>query len=132
MKKTIYVEPVGKARARTVRTRGGKTITYTPGKTVHAENLIRDAILEEEIFFPKPLPLRIIATFYRSRPKALAKRFTLPIARPDFDNYTKLLTDALEKFIYEDDSQITTAIIRKRFGSPPRIELELEVDQPLS
>lgn len=128
IKKTIYVEPVGKARARTVRTRSGKTISYTPGKTVHAENLIRDKIMEEEIFFPKPIPLRIIATFYRPRPKALAMRFILPTTRPDLDNYLKLLTDSLQKFIYDDDSQITTALIKKRFGSPPRIELELKED----
>lgn len=128
LKKTIYVEPVGKARARTVRTRRGKIVSYTPSKTAHAENLIRDKIMEEEMFFPKPAPLRIIATFYRPRPKGLANRFTLPVTRPDLDNYWKLLGDSLEKFVYDDDSQITTAIIRKRFGSPPRIEFELEVD----
>ncbi|MBA7577412.1 hypothetical protein ES708_19264 [subsurface metagenome] len=52
----------------------------------------------------------------------------MPVARPDYDNYAKLLTDALEKFVYKNDSQICTALIKKRFGSPPRIELAIEED----
>jgi len=52
----------------------------------------------------------------------------MPVSRPDYDNYAKLLTDALEKFVYKNDSQITRAIIKKRFGSPPRIELTIEED----
>ena len=123
----ILVEPVGKARARTIR-RGGKVISYTPTKTAHAENLIRDRVMELRQFFERGVPIKLQATFYRLRPKSLPKRVTLPVARPDWDNYGKLLTDALEKFVYADDSQITTAVIRKRFGSPPRIVLKMEED----
>lgn len=78
--------------------------------------------------FDDGIPLRLEATFYRERPKFLPKRVTMPVSRPDYDNYAKLLTDALEKFIYKNDSQITTAVIRKRFGSPPRIELKIDID----
>ena len=128
MKITIYMEPVAKARPRTVR-RGGKTVTFTPSKTVDAENMIRNAVLKEEEFFAAPTALRLEATFYRTRPKSLKKAILLPVSKPDWDNYGKTLTDALEKFIYDNDSQITTAIIKKRFGSPPRIEFELEEDK---
>jgi Holliday junction resolvase RusA-like endonuclease len=121
----IYVEPVAKARARTVKTKGGKIISFTPRKSAHAEALIREHVMSLGKF-EAGIPLRLEATFYRDRPKSLPKRVKLPMSRPDIDNYTKLLTDALEKFVYANDSQITTALIKKRFGAPPRIELVLE------
>ena len=124
----IYVEPVAKARARTIMTKGGKYHSYTPQKTAHTENLIRDRVMELGKYFDVGVPIRLEATFYRVKPKSTPKRVELPVSRPDWDNYGKLLTDALEKFIYANDSQITTAVIKKRFGSPPRIMLKLEED----
>jgi len=113
--------------------KGGKMRVYTPSATVHAENIIRDAIMEklhpEETIFDPGIPIKLTATFYRSRPKSLPKRVELPVTRPDWDQYGKLLCDALEKFLYDNDSQITSAIIKKRYGSPPRIELEMEEDK---
>ncbi len=126
----IYVEPVAKGRPRS-RIFSGHIQTYTPAKTRHAEQMI-EAMIRTQVMnigaFAGDVPLRIEATFYRLRPKHLAKKVTMPIARPDLDNYTKLLTDALEKFVYRNDSLICTALIKKRFGNPPRIELILELD----
>jgi len=131
---TIYVEPTAKARpkSRMVHT-GTKNFiqTYTPAKTRHAEAMV-EAMIRTQVMdlgnFEEGVPLRLEATFYRDRPKHLPKRVTMPVTRPDYDNYAKLLTDALEKFVYKNDSQICTALIKKRFGSPPRIELTIEVD----
>lgn len=125
----ILMEPVGKARARTVF-RHGKTMTYTPGGTVHAENIIRDKIMGLGLKIPSGTPIHIEAIFYRSRPKS-RKRDKLPVTRPDLDNYIKLLTDALEKFAYDNDSQITTLEVKKRYVAamePPRIHLIVEED----
>jgi len=134
---TIYVEPTPKARPRS-RIVPGKAggrpwvQTYTPKKTEDAEAdvraMIRTQVMELGAFEPG-VPIRIEATFYREKPKSSPKRVTMPVTRPDYDNYAKLLTDALEKFVYKDDSQICTALIKKRFGSPPRIELAIEVDE---
>jgi Holliday junction resolvase RusA-like endonuclease len=127
---TIYVEPVGKARPRTVRTKGGKSVTFTPDKTAAAENLIRDKVMGLGVRIPSGVPLRVEATFYRSRPKS-CKKLELPVSRPDLDNYTKLLTDALEKFVYDNDSQITMLLVKKRFvveDQPPCIELKITQD----
>lgn len=132
---TIYMEPVPKGRPRATM-KGGKMRIYTPSATVHAENIIRDTVMEKypskvepaNLVFEPGVPICLSATFYRSRPKSLKKSIELPVSRPDFDQYTKLLCDALEKFLYDNDSQITTALIKKRYGSPPRIELEMEED----
>jgi len=135
---TIYMEPVGKARARTVRTKGGKVMSFTPDKTAAAENLIRDKIMGLGIKFPSGVPIRMTATFFRSRPKS-RKKDLLPTTRPDLDNYVKLLTDAMEKFAYDNDSQITTLIVKKRFvdskkrfaDSTPRIHVIIEEDDAI-
>ena len=128
---TIYVEPTAKARPRYTLIQG-RVRTYTPAKTRNAqamiEAMIRTQVMEHGTF-EEGVPLRLEATFYRERPKHLPKRVTMPVARPDYDNYAKLLTDALEKFVYKNDSQICTALIKKRFGSPPRIELTIEVEE---
>lgn len=130
LKTIIYVEPTPKGRPRSTVIQG-RVHTYTPKKTRSAEAMIM-AMIRTQVMefgtFEDGVPLRLEATFYRERPKSLPKRVIMPVSRPDYDNYTKLLTDALEKFIYKNDSQITSAYIKKRFGSPPRIELKLEVD----
>ena len=123
---TIYVEPVAKERPR-VAFKGGKRFVYTPTKTVHAENLIRQALLDKG-FFDEGIPLRLEAIFYRQRPKTLPKKVTLPVKAPDLDNYAKTLKDALEKFVFYNDAQIVDLYVRKRFGSPPRIELKISSD----
>lgn len=126
----IYVEPTPKARPKSTIIHG-RVHTYTPTKTRNAEAMI-EAMIRTQVMqlgaFEEGIPLRLEATFYRDRPKHLPKRVTMPVSRPDYDNYAKLLTDALEKFVYKNDSQITRANIKKRFGSPPRIELTIEVD----
>jgi len=127
IEKTIYVEPTPKARPRSTVIHG-RVHTYTPAKTKRAEADIM-AMMRTQVMelgnFGADVPLRIEATFYRERPKYLPKRVTMPVKRPDWDNYAKLLNDALEKYIYRDDAQICTAIIKKRFGTPPRIHLIL-------
>lgn len=128
---TILVEPQPKGRPRTA-VKGGRVFVYTPKRTVHAESQIRDRIMEFKQYFEKGTPIRLVAIFYRQRPKSLSKRVRLPIAKPDWDQYGKLLCDALEKFLYHTDSQITDARVVKRFGIPPRIELILEEDNEKS
>jgi len=140
IKTTIFVEPVGKGRPR--MTALPFLTAYTPQKTAHAENQIRDAVAGKFYPFTRGTPLRLEATFYRARPKSTKKSVVFPVSRPDWDNYAKLLMDALEKFAYENDSQIVTAIIKKRFVSAepisgnagatlPRIELEISEEVEL-
>lgn len=67
-------------------------------------------------------------TFYRSRPKGhygsgKNRRFVkdsapaYPITRPDVDKLSRAILDALKGIAYNDDSQITTKIVRKRYAA---------------
>jgi Holliday junction resolvase RusA-like endonuclease len=132
---TIYVQPTPKARPRSRIGRKGSQAfvqTYTPRKTREAESMIK-AMIRTQVMklgkFAPEVPIRLKATFFRERPKSLPKRVLLPVARPDANNYLSLLQDALNKFVWSDDAQITTVFVRKRFGSPPRIELLLQDDE---
>ncbi len=127
IQKTIMVEPVAKARARTIKLESGEYRSYTPQKTVFAEGMIREAVFGLAYFKPGT-PIKLEAIFYRVKPKSTPKRVILPVTKPDWDNLGKLLTDALQKYLYASDAQITTALIKKRFGFPPRIELKMEED----
>jgi len=124
---TIYTEPVAKARPR-VAVVNGHAHGYTPAATRNAEAAIRYSITQQWTTppFAPGVPLKLTATFYRTRPVHLPKRVTMPVTKPDADNYVKLLLDALNGYLVVDDNQITDIAVSKRFGSPPRIEMTLE------
>ena len=129
LKATILVEPEPKGRVRGfVNKKSGRLQFYTPNKTVKTEAAIRAALVDKGYFFEKGIPLYLEATFYLSRPATAPRRITMPAKKPDIDNLMKTLTDALEKFCYANDSQITTAHLLKRYGFPPRIELFIKED----
>jgi len=124
---TLLGEPLGKARAR----KGGVTAKgvhfYTPEPTAHAENAWR-AIFNTSGCqpFPPKTALEVTITFYLTRPKSLPKKITRPLSRPDKDNLTKLVTDALEGFAYDNDSRIVDSHEHKRFAvypDQPRTEI---------
>ena len=121
----IPVEPKGKQRARTVRTKTGKVISYTPGQTAMTESMIRVYITQKKVYFDKGVPIHLIITFYLARPKSCPKKRTLPVTRPDLDNMAKLVLDACNKFLWADDAQITDLEIYKRYSSMPSIQLQI-------
>lgn len=121
---TILVTPMGKERARVVR-RGNKIISFTPGKTSHVQNVIRDKLIENGVFFPAGTPLKLESCYYLERPKSAPKKRVYPTVRPDLDNMEKLLLDSLQGYAFADDSQIVCTTAQKRYGSPARIVFEL-------
>ena len=129
----ILMEPVPKGRAKVAVVKGHAQV-YTPQKTVKSEAQVITEIrhsLGNVQPFPQGAPVRLIAIFYRSRPKNLAKKVLKPVQQPDLDNYLKLLKDALDGFAFPNDSQVTTTLVKKRFAEPgtfPRIEFLLEDD----
>lgn len=129
MKLILLGDPVPKARPRTVKTKKGNSVTYTPDKTVAAENAWRDIFQKSgETPFPPDTPLLFNASFYIQRPKSAPKSRVWPVKKPDDDNYEKLVKDALNGFAYQDDSAICITVYSKQYVSypdPPRSELEI-------
>jgi Holliday junction resolvase RusA-like endonuclease len=98
-------EPIPKARPRVVR--GG---TYTPPRTTQAEGRIREYL---KVAYP------------HLRPSESAYAVTLEfqfkgVGRGDWDNYAKLVCDALNGIVWMDDRQIRRAdvVLRRNFVDP--------------
>lgn len=133
---TVPGEPRGKARPKVTRTKAGKSLTYTPDKTIAYEELVRQRFLQASggWKFPPASPLIIFVSAFYGIPKSYTKRQRseiikgdlLPTKKPDFDNIFKILCDALNGIAYADDAQIVRASIRKNYteGSP-HVEVSL-------
>jgi len=126
---TAYGEPVAKGRPRF--TKAG--FTYTPKKTVIAEEAIRLQSLSAKPAVLIEGPIDLTITFFRSIPKSFSKKKRklvdigqlLPVTRPDLDNCVKTIKDALNKVYWNDDSQIVNLVSSKRYSEEPRTEVEV-------
>ena len=117
----------GKARPR-VNTYTCKA--YTPENTKDYEMLIKQYF---KIKYPRYVPLenrvsvKIIAQFKipktaTKKDKALIEEGKLsPTKKPDIDNITKIVLDALNKMAFKDDNQITKIEVEKIYGEEEKI-----------
>ena len=119
------VQPMLRARV-FVDKRTGKVRAANPAKCTDWKNTIRLQALTHR---PQKLmdgPLALEMVFYLLRPQSKPKREIYPRWKPDFDNLTKAVTDALEGVFYTNDSRIVMVNIRKEYGDPPRVEIEIK------
>ena len=128
---TIPGPPCAKQRPRVTK----RGITYIPVKTLNYETLVRELfIVQHPAFEPMtgPIALRMWAFF--AIPKGTSKRtrelmesgFIKRDKRPDYDNISKTVSDALNGLAFMDDGQIVSASIEKLYSERPRLEIELE------
>lgn len=126
---TIYTVPLPKARPRF--TRSGHA--YTPKTTAEYESLIRNcwrltnhgistADLYVKIEFYMPIPKSMSKA---DRIKAMAGEI-FPAKRPDIDNLTKAVLDALNEVAYWDDKQIVKMRLEKKYSDVPRIDIVMK------
>lgn len=123
------IEGIPQPKQRPRHTRNGHT--YTPDKTVQAEQNIKARYLELGLPYFGDNPLKISVIFYMPIPVSFSnkKRRELenePILKhPDVDNLLKLLMDALNGVCYADDRQVWSAYATKRYSSRPRTEVAI-------
>ena len=89
---------------------------YTPRSTQEAEEAIRRAFLAAGgIKAPKGVTVCVHITTMRPLPKTTPKSVeSAPdLGRPDIDNISKLVLDALNGTAYVDDSQVTELVVGK-------------------
>lgn len=128
---SVLGEPVGKARQRV--TRFG---TYTPAATVLYENLIKTEYRRQcrDHRFDDKQPLRmeikaeylIPATASKIKRAAMLRGEIRPMKKPDWDNVGKVVSDALNKLAYRDDTQIVDCTVRKFYSDRPKITVSLD------
>jgi Holliday junction resolvase RusA-like endonuclease len=106
----IPIEPVAKGRPRL-----GKFGAFTPKKTKTAEMELRYWFAKEGVHMFSG-PLRVDVTFHMPRPKSLKKGTIYHIKRPDADNAVKMVMDAGNGYLWEDDSIICDLRVIKRYA----------------
>jgi len=128
---SISGNPVGKARHRD----GKNGRKYTPAKTVEYQRRVLDIFHGH---FGYPLPMRgpvcifIEAIFEPPASANKADRAAMlygniyPIKKPDWDNIGKIITDALNGEAYDDDKQIISAHVIKRYGRTAQVNVQIE------
>ena len=132
---TVPGPPQGKARARTVPLKNGKTRSFTPSNTVRYEKSIKQMyeLKYGASKFPddEMLDLRIVAYYSipKSKPKKTQEKMNCgdirPTITPDADNIIKVVADALNGVAYKDDKQIVDCQLRKFYSTQPRLEVTI-------
>ena len=132
----IPVKPRGKARPR--MSRNGHV--YTPKVTRDAENEINQYVndvlfahADLDKLYPNDDEFDIEIIFFMPILKKENKstRFKMDagyiryVKKPDLDNMIKLLLDALNGVLWNDDSQVFSIIASKRYSNDPRIVLKI-------
>lgn len=122
----------GKGRPR-VNTNTG--VAYTPTKTKDYEELVKQYFW---IKYPRVnriegrTAVKIIAYF--GIPKNTSKKdkenmlnnTISPTKKPDIDNITKIILDALNAIAFKDDNQITKLEIEKKYSEEERVYVKIE------
>lgn len=133
---TIPGPPQGKARPKVTRNKySGKSLTYTPDKTVSYEELTRIRYLAAAHGFKFPNDAQIVVQITAWYPilKSKSEKVKVamqagelkPMKKPDWDNIGKIVCDALNGIAYEDDSQIVLGQVAKAYSANPRTDVRL-------
>jgi Holliday junction resolvase RusA-like endonuclease len=137
IKFVYYGEPVAKGRPKFFRAKAGYVGTYTPKKTAAAEEDFKSQAIK---FSPKTLitgEISLDVGFYRGLKKSMSKRAKIdaldgrlnPTTRPDIDNNVKLVCDSMNGLFWQDDAQIVSLTMKKRYSDTPRIEISMTYEE---
>jgi len=147
IKFTIYGEPFGKLNMRPT-VRGGHARSFNPKQNVEYMGRIIDVLDKTELVrFEKEEPISLLIIAYYKIPKdkyvyhkktnttdltkqgqLMADHKLLPTKKPDLDNISKVVCDAITKQggVWYDDSQITCELLMKYYDLVPRVEVTIE------
>ena len=130
---TVIGTPVGKGRPK-FSTVNGFAVAYTPKKTESYENLVKLSVQQQQRGlkpFDKDVPLQADIIAYFPIPKSTSKKKREAMLngeiyhtkKPDADNITKSILDALNGIAYYDDSQVVYVRCKKSYSDEPRAEI---------
>lgn len=131
----VAVEPVpaGRPKFTTVKGKKGTFATaYTPKKTAtHRTLLAYHASQNAPKDGPLEGPLQLTMVVVKNKPRSYSKKRWAWDARPDLDNFIKLI-DAFQGILWKDDAQVVEIRARKEFGDRPGYHFQIErAENPL-
>lgn len=129
-------KPVAQGRPRFAK-HGSFVTAYDPKKSKDYKTQIQQEIQplfgRGSGFVPFTEACLMILCVYREVPKHFSKKKLelaeqgrlRPTTKPDTDNYLKGVLDALNGFIFKDDSQVVEITAKKYYSCNPRIEVTI-------
>lgn len=125
---TIPGEPCAKQRPRFVRATGR---AFTPAKTERYEGIIADhASRAMEGVAPVGGPVRIAIRATYLHPASWSKKKRAETewktSKPDADNIAKIVKDALNKIVFNDDAQVVDMHVQKKYGAVAGLTIYVE------
>jgi crossover junction endodeoxyribonuclease RusA len=82
------------------------------------------AIALQAPMFEAHVPVELTLNFYFTKPKS-AKRRAMT-TKPDGSKLLRAIEDALTGILFHDDSQVIESHVRKHYGGPERVEIEIK------
>lgn len=124
----------GKARPR-MNTYTG--VAYTPTKTKYYEYLVKKAFQDKYggiDLIPGNIAVKVTIIAYFGVPKSASNKksqqmlnqLIRPTKKPDIDNITKIVLDAMNKFVIYDDTQVVELEVKKYYSKSPKIYVKVE------
>lgn len=124
-------DPKGKGRPRF--TQAGKfTRVYTDKQTLDYESLIKSFAMEAMgSTDPLETPVSVFLYIRHPIPKSYSKKRTeaclsgleRPTKKPDWDNVSKTICDAMNGIVYVDDAQVVDAHVTKVYASKAGVDV---------
>ncbi len=111
---------------------------YEPKDSAEAKETIRTlvihAVQSQQWSIAHPdMPVEVVVRSYREIPsskpvwfkKAAAMGLVVPLTKPDCDNVTKMVLDAMSGVVYHDDKQVFKQSYEAFYSETPRTEIEV-------
>ena len=108
---------------------------YTPNKTKDYEEYIQQCfkikypnhkILEGRISVEIIAFLEIPKSTSKNKSKEMLEGTISPTKKPDIDNIAKSVLDALNKFVFKDDNQVTKLNVEKKYSEVEKAYVKIE------
>lgn len=141
---TIYSHPFGKRNMMPIK-RGRKVFSINPQENKNYMAIVQDAYLkirqDDDFTTDSSVNVEIRAYFglqktcYTSKGKITKSGkmkldgILKPTQKPDCDNISKAICDALTGLIWRDDSQITDLYVSKRYAESSRVEISITIHE---
>ena len=115
-----------------------KGIKYTPKDVKqYAQDIQRTFSAKYPVWLPSFLyqkPLRAKIEVYKLIPKSFSKTLKMraitgelrPLTKPDCDNISKNILDALNGIVYPDDRQIVELLVKKYYSEKEFVKVTIE------
>lgn len=110
-------------------------IVYTPTTTKDYESLVeqyfllkypRFKTLEGRVSVDIKAIFNIPKTTKKQDREKMLENAISPTKKPDIDNIVKIILDAMNKFAFKDDTQITKLSVEKMYGEEEKVIISIE------